>query len=144
MYKLEEKMMNEYLIRVRYAETDQMGVVYHGNYFTWFEVGRTEFLRSMGMDYKSLEDKDVMLPVIDVGCKYIIAAKYDDEIIIKTKLVNLKGVKLEFNYELIRKSDNKILAEGYTRHAFVNKELKPVNFRKSFGEVWTKLIESIK
>lgn len=136
-------MTNETVIRVRYAETDQMGVVYHANYFSWFEVGRTEFFRAFDMDYRALEENDVLLPVIDVGCKYIISAKYDDEVIIKTRIKDLKGVKLHFVYELYRKSDSTLLAEGYTIHAFVSKQLKPINFKKKFSSVWEKLNESI-
>ncbi|MTI65658.1 MAG: acyl-CoA thioesterase [Firmicutes bacterium] len=134
-------MINETTIKARYSETDQMGIIYHANYFSWFEIGRTEFLRSLGMEYKELENKDVLLPVIDVGCKYKVAAKYDDEIIIKTKLDNLKGVKIKFFYEIVRKKDDKLLAEGYTQHAFVDKDLKPVNFRKNFKEAWDRLKE---
>ncbi len=136
-------MINETLIRTRYAETDQMGVIYHANYFTWFEIGRTEFFRELNMDYRELEEENILLPVIDVGCKYIRAAKYDDEIIIKTKLTNIRGVKLIFNYEIIRKSDNVLLAEGYTKHGFVTKELKPINFKKKMPHVWEALNQSI-
>lgn len=132
-------MINETVIRVRYAETDQMGVVYHANYFIWFEIGRTAFFRSLNMNYGKLEDEDVLLPVIDVGCKYIVPAKYDDEIIIRTKLVKLKGVRLTYNYEIIRKEDGEILATGHTTHAFVDKNLKPVNFKKNFKDVWNVL-----
>lgn len=136
-------MINETIIRTRYAETDQMGVIYHANYFTWFEIGRTEFFRQLKMNYRELEEENILLPVIDVGCKYIQSAKYDDEIIIKTRLINLKGVKLEFRYEIVRKVDNVLLAEGYTKHAFVNKELKPVNFKKKMPHVWDALNQSI-
>ncbi|MTI47304.1 acyl-CoA thioesterase [Sporosalibacterium faouarense] len=136
-------MSQETTFRTRYAETDQMGVIYHANYFTWFEIGRTDFFRKMGMTYRSLEDENILLPVIDVGCKYIIAAKYDDEITVKTKLTKLKGVKLQFEYEVYRKADDVLLAKGYTMHAFVNKELKPVNFRKSYKAVWDMLSENI-
>ncbi len=136
-------MTSKTIIRTRYAETDQMGVIYHANYFIWFEIGRTEFFRQLNMDYKDLEAENILLPVIDVGCKYIQSAKYDDEIIIQTKLISLKGVRLEFRYEIIRKSDNVLLAEGYTKHAFVNKELKPVNFKKSMPQVWDLLSKSI-
>ena len=136
-------MAQEITIRARYAETDQMGVIYHANYFTWFEMGRTDFFRKMGMTYRSLEEEKILLPVIDVGCKYIVAAKYDDEIIIRTKLTKLKGVKLQFEYEIYRKEDNVLLAHGYTLHAFVDKELKPVNFKKNYKEVWDRLIENL-
>ncbi|MFA5524281.1 MAG: thioesterase family protein [Tissierellales bacterium] len=136
-------MANETIIRARYAETDQMGVIYHANYFTWFEIGRTEFFRQLSMDYRELEEKNILLPVIDLGCKYIQSAKYDDEIIIRTRLINLKGVRLEFRYEIIRKIDNLLLAKGYTKHAFVTKELRPVNFRKKMPQVWDLLNLSI-
>ncbi|SCG83830.1 hypothetical protein DW1_2266 [Proteiniborus sp. DW1] len=136
-------MIGKTIIRTRYAETDQMGVIYHANYFTWFEIGRTEFFRQLNMDYKDLEAENILLPVIDVGCKYMQSAKYDDELIIQTRLTSLKGVRLEFRYEIIRKSDNVLLAEGYTKHAFVNKELKPVNFKKKMPQVWNLLNQSI-
>ena len=136
-------MISETTIRVRYAETDQMGIVYHANYFTWFEIARTEFLRSFSIDYRELETQNVLLPVIDVGCKYITSAKYDDEVIIKTKITRIKGVRLEFNYQVYRKIDNVLLAEGYTKHAFVDKQLKPVNFRRKFNELWDELNESV-
>lgn len=122
-------------IRVRYGETDQMGIVYHGNYFTWFEVGRSEFFRSLGMSYREMEDMGVILPVISAQCDFIVAAKYDDLINIKTKVNMLRGVKLEFKYDVIRCSDNKLLATGTTLHAFVDKALKPVNPRKQLPEV---------
>lgn len=136
-------MKNKITIRARYSETDQMGVIYHANYFNWFEIGRTSFFRSVGYDYKKLEDNNVVLPVIDVGCKYIISAKYDDEIIIETYIEKLKGVKLKYQYNIIRKEDNVLLAEGYTVHAFVDKELKPINFKKKFRELWNSLNDSV-
>ena len=123
-------------IRVRYKETDQMGVVYYGNYFTWFEVGRNEFFRDMGYTCEYLETQGIFLPVIETGCKYIYSAKFDDEIIIETKIEKMEGVRLRLKYNIIRKRDNLLLAEGFTEHAFVNKEMKPVNFRKKFKEIW--------
>lgn len=127
-------------IKVRYKETDQMGVVYHGNYFTWFDIGRTEFLKRLGLVYSELEEKGILLPVIEANCKYIKPAKYDDEIIISTKLTKLKGVRIKFQYTLYRKEDNVLIAEGYTSHAFVNKDLIPINFKKKYNEAW-KLLE---
>ena len=134
-------MENIIFIKVRYNETDQMGVVYHGNYFTWFDIGRTDFFRKTVMSYGELEDKGILLPVIEANCKYIKPAKYDDEIIIATKLSNLKGVRLKFEYTLYRKRDNILIGEGYTVHAFVDKELKPINFKKKYNEIW-KLLKS--
>ncbi len=134
-------MVVEKIIRTRYSETDQMGIIYHANYLSWFEIGRTELLRSLSLNYKQLEDENILLPVIDAGCKYITAAKYDDLIKIRTKLVKLKGVRIKYEYEIIREEDDELLAKGYTEHAFVNKQLKPVNFRKKHRELWDKLVE---
>ncbi|MBS4537394.1 acyl-CoA thioesterase [Clostridium sp. D2Q-11] len=130
-------------IRARYSETDQMGIIYHANYFNWFEVGRTEFFKNLGYSYKQLEELGILLPVIDVGCKYKISAKYDDEVIIETWIDKMKGVRIEFNYNIIRKSDNALLAEGHTIHAFVDKDLKPVNFKKKYNDLWSKLYETM-
>ncbi len=127
-------------IRVRYQETDQMGVVYHGNYFTWFEVGRTDFLRKIGYTYKGMEKKNVMLPVIEVQCNYKEPAKYDDEIIIKTKIKNIKGIRITFEYSLIRKSDKCLIATGITIHAFVDNNLKPLNFKKTHPVLYNELV----
>lgn len=130
-------------IKVRYKETDQMGVVYHGNYFTWFDIGRTEFLKNLGLLYSQLEEKGILLPVIEANCKYIKPAKYDDEIVINAKLVMLKGVRLKFQYTLYRKEDNILIAEGYTTHAFVDKNLMPINFKRKYNEVWKLLEEQV-
>lgn len=126
-------------IRVRYAETDQMQIVYHANYFVWFEVGRTDFLRKIGYPYKQLEIEDIMFPVIECNCKFKIPAKYDDEIIIRTSLGELKGASMILNYEIIRKEDEVKLATGFTRHAIVNTKLKPIRLRNSNEKVWEKL-----
>ncbi|MGO1368622.1 MAG: acyl-CoA thioesterase [Senegalia sp. (in: firmicutes)] len=136
-------MKNKCTIRARYSETDQMGVIYHANYFNWFEIGRTSFFRSLGYDYKKLENQGVLLPVIDVGCIYKISAKYDDEIIIETYVQKLKGVRIKYGYNIIRKEDNILLAKGYTLHAFVDKELNPINFKKKYNELWNSLNDSI-
>jgi len=127
---------NDAIIRVRYGETDQMGVVYHGNYYTWFEVGRSEFFNSLGYTYKKLEEEGVILPVTESYCEYIKPAKYFDEVIIRTNIDSLKGVRITFNYEVIRKEDELLLAKGKTTHAFVNKELKPVKMKKVNQKVW--------
>lgn len=131
-------------VRVRYKETDQMGVVYYGNYFTWFEVGRNDFFRNLNLGCKELEEKGVLLPVIETGCKYISSAKFDEEILIETQLTELKGVRMKLNYKIYRKEDKALLAEGFTRHAFVDKNLRPIRFKKEFKNVWDKLNNMIK
>ena len=135
-------MINETTIRVRYQETDQMGVVYNGNYLTWFEIGRTEFFRELGLEYKLLERKGVMVPVVDVTCKYKYPAKYDDEIIIKTKDVQVKAVKIRFEYEIVRKLDNHLLATGHTTHAFTSSDFKIINFKKEHKDLFDKIYKA--
>ncbi|KAB3532890.1 acyl-CoA thioesterase [Alkaliphilus serpentinus] len=116
-----------------------MGVVYHGNYFTWYEIGRTTLLKELGYSYKELEGKKIMLPVVKVSCNYIDAAKYDDVLIIESCIKELKGVKITFEYSILRKEDHKLLATGTTTHAFVNTEFKPVNFKKHYPEIYKAL-----
>ncbi|WP_442266130.1 acyl-CoA thioesterase [Tenacibaculum sp. ZS6-P6] len=110
-------------IRVRYAETDQMGVVYHGNYAQYFEIGRTEWLRSLGVNYKDMEKNGVMLPVISLNCNFKKSALYDDKLTIKTILKKKPSVKIEFDYE-ITNQDQELLCVGNTTLAFIDIETK--------------------
>lgn len=113
-------------IRVRYGETDQMGYCYYGNYAQYFEVGRVEALRSLGMAYKDVENKGFMLPVSTFCVKYIAPALYDDLLTITTKIVTLKGVRLYFEYE-IKNEENQLLATAETMLVFVEKAtMRPV------------------
>lgn len=112
--------------RVRYSETDQMGVVYHGNYAHFFELGRTEWLRSMGITYKNMEVSGIMLPVISLKCNFIKSALYDDVLTIHTFLKKEPLVKIEFDYE-IKNQDAELICTGNTVLAFMNSEtLKPI------------------
>lgn len=106
-------------IRVRYAETDQMGVVYHGNYAQFFEIGRVEWLRNQGVSYKWMEENGIMLPVVSLTMNYKKPAKYDDLLTIRTILKNLSSVKIEFDYE-IRNQHGELLTTGYSMLVFVN------------------------
>jgi len=112
-------------VRPRYAETDQMGVVYHANYLTYFEVGRSEFFRSLGYSYRELEQNGIILPVIKAEVEYVLPALYDDELRIRTWLSQLKGARLELHYEVLRGTDGaeQVLARGKTAHAFVGRIL---------------------
>jgi len=134
---------NDGYVRVRYEETDQMGVAYHGNYYTWFEVGRSSFFRSLGYTYAQLEEEGIIMPVIESNCSYKIPAKYDDELLIRTRINQFKGARLEFEYHVIRKTDDKLLAKGKTMHAFVNKSLKPVNFKRQNPKIWNLLSDCL-
>lgn len=118
---------NETRLRVRYAETDQMGVVYHANYFVWFEIGRVELLRQLGFSYRDMEAKDGCgIAVIDARCRYKAPARYDDEIIVRTWLKYLRESLVQFEYELVRASDGELLAEGDTTHIVVGREMQKV------------------
>lgn len=112
---------NEIKIRVRYGETDQMGVVYHANYASYFEVGRTEWLRQYGITYKSMEENGIMLPVVSLNIKYKNSARYDDLLIVKTSIAKLPMASIEFNYELINEKDE-LLATGNTVLVFIDME----------------------
>jgi acyl-CoA thioester hydrolase len=118
-------------IRVRYKETDQMGVVHHSNYYTWFEVGRTEYMRAKGMTYRAMEERGWMLPLIETYCVYKQGARYDDIVIIRTWMAEYKGARITMEYEVIRDKDHILLAKGHTVHAITDVELKPVNLRKA-------------
>ena len=105
-------------LRVRYAETDQMGFAYYANYLAWFEVGRCEWLRSLGWSYRALEEQDaIMLPVIEAHCEYRRPARYDDEIFIRTRGELVSPVRIRFTYEVVRGADGAVLAGGHTVHA---------------------------
>ena len=111
--------------RVRYAETDQMGVVYHANYFVWFEVGRTDWLRESGWSYRDMEAEGISLPVIEAHCDYRQPARYDDEIDILTRATLLTPVRIRFDYEARRPGDDAPLATGHTAHAALDAAGKP-------------------
>ena len=110
---------HEIKTRVRYSETDQMGVVYHGNYAQYFEMGRVEWLRNMGISYKWMEDNGIMLPVVSLTMNYKKPARYDDLLTIKTKMLKLSSVKIEFDYE-ITNENNELLTTGYSVLVFVD------------------------
>ena len=117
-------------IRVRYAETDQMGVVYYANYFVWFEVGRVELMRALGFDYKRLEDEEhCYLPVVEADCRYRAPARYDDLLTLETRILNLRTSVIRFGYRLLRQSTDGaslLLAEGETVHVVVDKAMQKV------------------
>lgn len=111
-------------VTVRYAETDMMGVVYHGNYLPWFEVGRTTLLKEMGLAYRQLEADGFRLPVLEVAVKYVRPAVYDDTITIVTRLHDKPLLRIRLEYEVLR--DGELLATGHTVHAFIDRSGRPV------------------
>jgi acyl-CoA thioester hydrolase len=115
-------------VRVRYAETDQMGIVYYANYLVWFEIGRVELLRSLGLAYSQLEiDHDCILPVVNASCRYRSPARYDDQILIETRPSLLRGTVIKFAYRILRKAPDgeepTLLAEGETVHVVCDDQL---------------------
>jgi acyl-CoA thioester hydrolase len=134
----------EVRVRVRYAETDQMGVVYHANYFVWFEVGRVELLRQLGFSYRDMEQNDgCFIAVVDARCRYKAPARYDDEIIVRTHLKNVRESLVHFGYALVRASDGVLLAEGETTHIVTDAEMEvrviPEKYMKVFREATGRL-----
>lgn len=124
-------------VRVRYAETDQMGVVYHSNYLIWFEIGRTEWLRETGITYREMEAEGIQLPVIEAHCEYRLGARYDDEIEIRTRGKKLSPVRVQFDYEAIRRADGAGLATGYTVHATIDRQGRPVRMPDRVKELFS-------
>jgi acyl-CoA thioester hydrolase len=112
-------------LRVRYAETDKMGVVYYANYLVWFEVARTDLLRASGWSYREMEIEGVGLPVIEAHCDYKRSARYDEEIEIRTKGTMLSPVRVQFAYEVVRPADGTTLATGHTVHAALDRNGRP-------------------
>ena len=130
-------VVSESRLRVRYAETDQMGVVYHANHFIWFEIGRVDLMRQLGFSYRDLErDHGCFIPVVDARCRYKAPARYDDEIIVRTHLRNVRESVIHFGYELVRADNNELLAEGETMHMVLDSKMKhaplPENYLKAF------------
>ena len=126
---------HETTIRVRYAETDRMGVVYHANYLVWFEIGRTEFCRSRGFNYKDMEENDsAFLVVAESYCRYKAPARYDDELIVRTHITELRRRSVRFGYELIRASDGAIIAEGETGHVVTDVNNRVISLPESYRQ----------
>ncbi len=121
-------------VRVRYAETDKMGFVYYGRYLEWFEVGRTEMLRAMGLPYSTIESDGLLLPVIEAYCKYRKSATYDEVVQIVSSLAEVPKMKIRINYKILNETDE-LLAEGYTIHIFLTRDGKPVRPPKYFTDL---------
>ncbi len=127
---------SESRLRVRYAETDQMGIVYHANYYVWFEVARADLLRSLGMTYKDMEQQGIIMPVIETRCRYKLPAMYDDALTIRAAVKELSYAKMAFSYTVVRDTDGSVLAEGETYHAFTNNNKKPLSLKKAMPSLY--------
>ena len=124
-------------VRVRYAETDKMGVVYYSNYLIWFEIGRTDWLRATGRTYREIEADGIQLPVIEAHCEYRQGARYDDEVEIKTRAKKLSPVRIQFDYEVTRRADAAVLAKGNTVHATVDRDGRPVRMPERVKDLFS-------
>lgn len=137
-------VVHSHRLRVRYSETDQMGVVYHTNYLNWFEVGRTEFIRHADLTYRQLEEKGVLLPLTDASLSYKKPAKYDDEVEIRTHVSEITPVRLTFSYEVVRVSDGELLVTGRTHHVFTNTAFRPIRLSRTEPAVYDWLVKQHK
>ncbi|GLX69587.1 acyl-CoA thioesterase [Paenibacillus glycanilyticus] len=144
-------------LRVRYQETDQMGVVFHGNYITWFEIGRTELIRAMGYDYKTIEQEGLLLPVVDLECRYERPARYDDTVVVCTRISDFSPVRLSFESEIRRVESDQFkqsiidqyedlpgekLVAGGTKHVWVNEKWRPARLDKGLPQLYA-LLQSL-
>lgn len=133
-------------VRVRYAETDQMGVVYHGNYFVWFEVGRVELIRALGIEYKRMEiEDDCHIVVADAHCRYHQSARYDEVLRIRTRIAESRNRIVKFAYEVFRDVDRTLLATGETKHVICGSngrpKLLPEKYRSVFEAAAVQMVE---
>ncbi|MDD5528453.1 MAG: thioesterase family protein [bacterium] len=133
-------IINKLKLRVSYADTDKMSVVYYARYFEYFEKGRNELLREIGLPYVEMEKKDLKLPVIESHCEYKKGIKYDELIVIKTCLIEPPYSKLRIDYEIFDETETEVRARGYTVHSFVNQYGKAIRPPKDFAEIITKRI----
>ncbi len=132
-----ETAVNETRLRVRYAETDQMGVVYHSNHFVWFEVGRVELLRQLGFSYRDMEAQDNrFIAVAEAKCRYRAPAHYDEEILVRTQLLNVRESVVHFGYELRRAEDGALIAEGETTHIVTDANMKVAALPEKYMSVF--------
>ena len=142
-------------LRVRYQETDQMGVVFHGNYVTWFEIGRTELVRALGMPYQRIEQAGMLLPVVDLACSYQLPAHYDDLVVVCTTIGSFSPIRISFRSEIRRISEGEetgfpkiwsgvqppgeLLVKGGTKHVWVNEQWRPSRLDKALPELYSLL-----
>lgn len=147
--------------RVRYQETDQMGVVYHANYLNWFEIGRTEMIRELGFSYREMEEAGALLPVVDLDVKYHQPARYDDQVTVFTRMIDFSPLRIHYEYEVRRMSGEELsdrdaatmtgekalpgelLTSGTTRHVWLNREWKPSRLDKNVPKLYDALKDTL-
>jgi len=122
----EEGLVHHFAIRVRYGDTDQMGMAYYGNYLRWFEIGRAEMMRSLGTSYRSIEDEGIQLPVLEARCRYLKPARYDDLVAVETGVLEVGRATVRFGYRIVNETSGELLAHGMTEHCFLGTGGRPV------------------
>lgn len=133
MTRPSSKITHQTRFRARYAETDQMGVVYYANYLVWMELGRAEYCRAAGIRYKDMEARDgVLLAVVDAHCRYLRPARYDEEIVVETSIARANRRMVEFHYRISEASTAQDLAEGETKHIFLSPAMKPIRLPEKY------------
>jgi len=118
--------MHRFIIRVRYGDTDQMGMAYYGHYLRWFEIGRAEMMRSLGSSYRSIEEQGIRLPVVEARCRYLKPARYDDLIAIETGVLDAGRASVRFGYQIVDETSGTLIAHGMTEHCFLGEGGRPV------------------
>jgi len=132
-------MISETKIIVRYAETDKMGIVHHSVYPIWYEVARTEAIKKIGISYSEMEKLGIMTPLSELNCKYNMPADYEDELLIQVGIEKLTPARVVFEYKVYKESSNTLINTGSTIHAFVGKDLRPLNLKKQFPDIFEKI-----
>lgn len=131
--------ISETYLTVRYAETDMMGIVHHSRYYPWFEQARTDFIKKIGMTYSEMERQGVQLPLTETGAKYYYGLKYEDEVVVKCRLTKLSVARCEFEYEVYKLPEMKLMTTGRTGHGFVGRDFAPINLKKQHPDIWEKM-----
>ena len=129
-------MISKSIVRVRYAETDKMGIVHHSVYPIWYELARTDLSKLAGFPYSKMEEEGVLTPLVELNCKYIKPAYYDDELVVTATVSKLTPARIVFYYEVFKDDSDKPINTGYTVHAIVNKDMRPINTKKLFPDIY--------
>ena len=130
-------MISKSKVTVRYAETDKMGIVHHSVYPIWYELARTDLSKQAGFPYSKMEEVGLMTPLIELNCKYYSSATYDDDLIVTARVSKLTPARVVFYYEVFKENNmDKPINTGYTVHAIVNKDMRPINTKKLFPEIY--------
>ena len=129
-------MISKSIVNVRYAETDRMGIVHHSVYPIWYELARTDLSKQAGFPYSQMEAEGIMLPLVELNSKYYSSAYYDDELTVTATVSKLTPVRIVFYYEVFRKISDKPINTGYTVHAIVNNDMKPINSKKLYPKIY--------